>query len=78
MIDISCKNFTYKNYMTYTYFTKFYFTKFYLQKLHDIYIHDIYYINLVAAIIGQQKFLLTWRELPILAVSHHVKIRKNY
>ena len=31
------------------------------------------YTNLVAAVIRQQKFLLTWGELPALALSHHVK-----
>ena len=35
-------------------------------------------MNLVAAIIRQQKFLLRRRELPTLALSHHVKVSENY
>ena len=34
-----------------------------------------YYINLVAAIIRQQKFLLTWRELLTLALSCKVSFK---
>ena len=42
------------------------------------YLTYTYYINLVAAIMRLQKFLLTWRELPTLAISHHVNVRENY
>ena len=35
------------------------------------------YINLVEAITGHQKFLLKCRELPTVALSHHLKIREN-
>ena len=37
-----------------------------------------YYISLAEAIIGQQKYLKTRRELPKVAHSYHVKIRENY
>ena len=38
------------------------------------YLTYTYYINLVAAIMRQQKIFLTWRELSALAISHHVKV----
>ena len=38
------------------------------------YLTYTYYINLVATIMRQQKIFLTWRELPTLAISHHVKV----
>ena len=37
-----------------------------------------YFIDLVEAIIRHQKLLLTCRELSTVALSYHVKIRKNY
>ena len=36
-----------------------------------------YYINLLKAIFGHQKFLITLRELPTAAVSCNVKIKEN-
>ena len=45
------------------------------ENLNNIdYLTYTYYINLVATIMRQQKILLTWRELPTLAISHHVKV----
>ena len=46
--------------------------------IYKNYMTYTYYINLVEAIIRHQKFLLTCRELPTVALSHHVKIRENY
>ena len=46
--------------------------------IYKNYMTYTYYINLVEAIIRHQKFLLTCRELPTIALSYHVKIRENY
>ena len=45
---------------------------------YENYMTYSYYINLVEAIIGHKKFLLTCREFPTVALSCHVKIRENY
>ena len=47
--------------------------KFYLQK-NDVTYADC--INLVEAINRHRKLLLTRRDLPTVALSHHVKIRE--
>ena len=44
---------------------------------YENYMTYTYYINLVGAIIGYKKFLLTCRELPTVALSYHVKIIEN-
>ena len=51
------------------------YNKFYLQKNDVTY---TYCINLVEAIIRHQKLLITWIELPTVALLYHVKIRDNY
>ena len=47
--------------------------KFYLQRNDVTY---AYCINLVEVTISHQKLLLTYRELPTVALSYHVKIRE--
>ena len=37
-----------------------------------------YYINFFEVIIRQQKLRVSYRELPTIALWHHVNIRKNY
>ena len=36
-----------------------------------------YYIDLLKAIFGHQKFLITLRELPTVAISCNTKIKEN-
>ena len=49
--------------------------KFYSRKTDMSY---TYYINLVETIIKHQRFLLTCKELPTVALSYYVKVKENY
>ena len=40
------------------------------------YVTYICYINLVEDIIGHQKFLLTYRQWPMVATAYRVKLRE--
>ena len=53
---------------------------YFLQRFADKVItwHITSYINLVDAMIRHQNFHLVCRELPAVALSHHVKVRENY